>query len=298
MTEADLDKREICPPEGDEHDELSLTAIPPDQLLSRYVAAIVERQLETLSSKEDDPKTRLELIRRILAAVSEVGSAALPPEDDPDRAPWGQPDTLVGSVRSEAQYAHCLRRGYYYHPASCVQAGDPSVRYVALCHAAYTDDPGIRWYGEVLRTAQIQRRVIPFPLTRNNPDEPYIAYVVKSWRPLPTPVEIRDGSVYLPRRTNSFLLTHAPYTCALFDIRSAEEYRVFMRLYRQFCGETPTAISPDREDGCLTLTCRAESATLSDRDGRARYTVTAEQFRRYPGEVIREISRLLNVNNL
>lgn len=298
MTEADYDKQDALPPEGDENSELSLTAIPPDQLLSRYVAAIVERRLEMLSAEEDDARSRLELIRRILTAVSEVGSAALPPEDDPDRAPWGQPDTLVGSVRSEAQYAHCLKRGYYYHPASCLQEDDPPVRYVALCHAAYTADPGIRWYGEVLRTAQVQRRVIPFPLTRNNPDEPYIAYVVKSWKPLPTPVEIRDGSVYLPRRTNSFLLTHAPYTCALFDIRSAEAYRVFTRLYRQFCEETPAAVSQDREDSRLTLTCKAGSVTLSDRDGRARYTVTAEQFRRSPGEVIREISKLLNVNNL
>lgn len=297
MTEADYDKQDALPPEGDENSELSLTAIPPDQLLSRYVAAIVERRLETLSAEEDDARSRLELIRRILTAVSEVGSTTLPPEDDPDRAPWERPDTLVGSVRSEAQYAHCLRRGYYYHPASCLQEDAP-VRYVALCHAAYTADPGIRWYGEVLRTAQVQRRVIPFPLTRNNPDEPYIAYVVKSWKPLPTPVEIHDGSVYLPRRTNSFLLTHAPYTCALFDIRSSEAYRVFMRLYRQFCGETPAAVSPDREDDRLTLTDKAGSVTLSDRDGRARYTVTAEQFHRSPGEVIREISKLPNVNNL
>lgn len=293
MTEADYDKQDALPPEGDENSELSLTALSPDELLSRYIAAIVERGLVTVRAEGGHAKEQLELIRRVLAAVSGAGGAILPPEDDPDRAPWTAPDVLVGSVRSEAQYAHCLRRGYYYVPATYILRDDPPVRYVAMCHAAYTADPGIRWYGEVLRTARVPRRTIPFPLTRNNPDEWYYAYVVKSWKPLETAVAIRDGSVYQPRRTNSFLLTHAPYTCALFDIRSATEYRVFMQLYRHFCttsGIEAAAVCPD---GRLSLSCTDTNATLTDRAGQMLYSVTADGFRQSPGQVIRDIAVIL-----
>lgn len=278
--------------EADE--SLSLTAVQPDELLSRYISGIVEKSLEAVRRQGGDMAAQMGLIRRLLTTVSEAGAAALPPEDDPDCAPWDAPDVLVGSVRSEAQYAHCLRRGYYYVPAAYIQRDDPPVRYVAICHAAYTADPGIRWYGEVLRTARVRRRVIPFPLTRNNPEDWYYAYVVKSWKPLQNAVAIRDASVYQPRRTNLFLLTHAPMTCALFDIGSAAAYRSFAALYSAFGqpdGILPPA--PVRVGEGLSLAFRNEAATLNDDTGRVRLTIQADSFRRAPGQTLQQLAGAL-----
>lgn len=269
----------------------------PDALLTRYIAGIIEKSLTAMRGQAGDEAAQTELIRCFLRALSDAGSVLLPPEDDPDFVRWDQPDLLVGAVRSEAQYAHCLRRGYYYVPAAFIRRNDPPVHWVAMCHAAYTADPGIRWYGEVLRAARVVRRVIPFPLTRNNPEEWYYAYVVKSWKPLPDVISIRDASVCEPRRTNLFLLTHVPSTCALFGIRSAAAYRVFTALSRTF-GAAGADPEPRRVQGAellritdgLSLELVGSHAVLRNDRGCVRESFTAEQFRSGPGSVLERIA--------
>lgn len=294
MTAIDRTDAEQAENQAAADEALSLTAVQPDELLSRYISGIVEKSLEAVKRQGGDMAAQMGLIRRLLTAVSEAGAAALPPEDDPECAPWDAPDVLVGSVRSEAQYAHCLRRGYYYVPAAYIQRDDPPVHYVAMCHAAYTADPGIRWYGEVLRTARVRRQAIPFPLTRNNPGDWYYAYVVKSWKPLQDAVAIRDASVYQPRRTNRFLLTHAPLTCALFGIGSAAEYRTFAALYSAFCAPNATIPpAPVRVDAELFLRFTDKTATLTDTADRTRLTVEADAVRQAPGQTIQRVAEAL-----
>lgn len=134
---------------------------------------------------------------------------------------WAQMDTLVGTVRNQAQLEECLRRKYYYVPVNQVPDEQFPIRYVAI----YESKIGIRYFGTVIRCARVPRRQIPFPMMGNYGEELYYAFVVKSWEEQ-TPVQYCEEKIYKARFTHFFLLQHSTQTYELFCIHSSEQYRL------------------------------------------------------------------------
>ena len=67
-------------------------------------------------------------------------------------------------------------------------------------------------------------------MRHNNPDEWYYAFRIEKWNDLPSPILIKNETVYKPRYTNLFLLQNSVDTNELFNTHSSEEYRLMYEL--------------------------------------------------------------------
>lgn len=149
---------------------------------------------------------------------------------------WSRRDVLVGSFRNREQFEVNLRDGYYYVPARVFDAGRLPIRYVALYQSSnlFGENAGIRYYGEVLTTTKVKRRVIPLPMSGRNGDEPYYVFRVSEWKSLDRPISVKDEGVNEPKYTNMFLLNNSVHTYELFSIGSEEQFRLLYELKRVF----------------------------------------------------------------
>ncbi len=241
-------------------------------------------------SLEDSPKT---CVCPLPLTIPEAFSNEKILINRTDTVNWGLFDVLVGSVRNEAQYRHCLAENYYYVPTKYLTDRQDPIRYVAMYHALRFGDPGIRYYGKVIRRECVPRRQVPFPAARANGEEPYEVFTVKSWEELPQKIKPCGQSVYEPRFTNLFLLLNVPRTYALFMIRSAEQYEILKELRR-------AAANPGQLDGIRPVGARLWARTaggffeLTDRTGRPLCRVSLAEFRRAPARVLRRIFSTLS----
>ncbi len=158
---------------------------------------------------------------------------------------WQHPDVLVGTVRSQAQFAECMRRNYYYIPENQLSRDALPLRYAAIYCSHRYEMSGIRFYGEIIRTARIRRRDIPFPMNRDNGETLYYAFVVRKWKPLPSPILYAYNTVYEARLTHRFLLFHTSSTYELFAVHSAAAFRLLYAM--------KTAGARLRNDGNLSF---------------------------------------------
>lgn len=160
-----------------------------------------------------------------------LGELTLPDgvEEALSKTQWDTPNVLVGSLGSMAQLTDNLNRNYYYVPARHFEERDISPKYIALYQSRnfFGEQAGIRYYGEVTRTQRLRRRSIDHPLTRDNGRELYYAFRVRQWKALPAPIAVREEWVSQPRFTNLFLMQQGRDTFELFNIHSAEQYRLF-----------------------------------------------------------------------
>ena len=206
---------------------------------------------------------------------------------------WTVRDVLVGSVRNEAQYRHCLEKRYYYVPAEFISDKVLPIHYVAMALPKSSSNPGIRYYGTVIRVSKVKRSSIPFPSSKNNPNKDYYAFVVKEWTELPHPILPRDDSVYEPKFTNMFLLEHSDETYELFNIHNEEEYRLLAELKRMFSAGTAVT-QKDNEalfhfgDKCSVWSHNG-TLDLIDTDGTILGSFPISEFRRSPKRVLKEI---------
>lgn len=92
-------------------------------------------------------------------------------------------------------------------------------------------DAGIRYYGEVLRTAIVRRKNIKeIPLTHANAEELYYRFVIRRWDMLERVIEPKEHG-FPCDYTNMFLLQHSEYIPELL-IESEEKYRFYAELKR------------------------------------------------------------------
>lgn len=157
---------------------------------------------------------------------------------------WSSMDVLVGSVRSREQFRDNLARKYYYVPAKNFDRNNLPIHYVALYQSKTlfgAAECGIRYYGEVIEAKRLKRKEIDFPLTRNNGEEQYYAFLVKEWKTLPVAISVKDEGVLKPQCTNLFLLQHCSQSYELFNIKSDEQYRLLHELKRVFSSATVNA---------------------------------------------------------
>lgn len=95
----------------------------------------------------------------------------------------------------------------------------------------FSNNAGIHYYGEVLRTALVYRKDIKeVPQTHGRPEDRYYRFAIREWKAFDTPILPKEsGFVY--EFTNKFLLENAQYVPELL-LRSEEEYRFYTELKR------------------------------------------------------------------
>ena len=147
---------------------------------------------------------------------------------------WSRRDVLIGTFRSRAQFEICLRDNFYYIPASRVKDDNLPIHYVAMFQTPriFSNEAGIHYYGEVLRTIRVNRASIhEVPMTHGNPEDVYYRFVIRKWIPLSRPVLPKESG-FVHAFTNTFLLENVEFVPELL-LKSEEEYRFYMELKRR-----------------------------------------------------------------
>ncbi len=146
---------------------------------------------------------------------------------------WNKRDVLLGTFRDVQQFKVCYDKKMYYIPAKEVDESDLPIHYVALYQTTnkFGAEAGVRYYGEVLRTALVRRESIKeVPVRRNNGQELYYRFFIREWKELPKPILPREVG-FTKNYTNLFLLEHSEYIPELL-FQSEEEYRFYSELKR------------------------------------------------------------------
>ncbi|HJJ55223.1 MAG TPA: restriction endonuclease-like protein, partial [Methanocorpusculum sp.] len=156
-------------------------------------------------------------------------------EDRLAKVDWSSRDVLIGTLRSNAQLQTCLEKKFYYIPQKLVSDTDLPIHYVALFQTPriFSNNAGIHYYGEVLRSALVRRKNIREIPMRNgaDPEELYYRFVIRKWIPLERPILPKESG-FVREYTNMFLLENAEYVPELL-LRSEEEYRFYTELKRR-----------------------------------------------------------------
>lgn len=146
---------------------------------------------------------------------------------------WKKRDVLIGTFRSRKQFDICFGKNFYYIPVKQIPDERLPIHYVALYQTKnkFGIDAGIRYYGEVLRTAIVRRKNIKeIPLTHANAEELYYRFVIRRWDMLERVIEPKEHG-FPCDYTNMFLLQHSEYIPELL-IESEEKYRFYAELKR------------------------------------------------------------------
>lgn len=206
---------------------------------------------------------------------------------------WNRRDVLIGTLRSLAQLRACIEGCFYYIPARLIQEENLPIHYVALFQTPriFPKDAGIRYYGEVLRSALVKRKNIrEVPQTRGNPEELYYRYQIREWLPLANPILPKESG-FVREFTNRFLLENAQVVPELL-LGSEEEYRFYTELKRR----TGLALeSSESAQGGFEL---GDTKVLFDdgkiqifRDGKNVGSCTIAEFSRHPNAAFRQLQR-------
>jgi len=163
---------------------------------------LIRKEWITASSKKDlNTKDGITCNESCKLSVNSIAAKS------PELVDWSVKDVLVGSLGSIDQLKDNLARRYYYVPAENVYKDSLPVQYIALYQSynLFGESGGIKYYGEVIETKRVKRKNIDFPIRRNNGEEWYYAFRVKSWNKLPVAIAVKDEGVYKPKFTNMFL---------------------------------------------------------------------------------------------
>ena len=224
--------------------------------------------------------------RKRFVELSVFGEAL---EEDLAKVDWARRDVLVGSLGTAQQLADNLEGNYYYVPACHIDSLDLPIQYVAIYQSRtlFGENAGIRYYGEVLATEQVQRSQIRFPVIRDNAEELYYRFRVKRWEVLPEPIDIRDAWVREPRFTCFFLLNRAVYSYELFGICSERDFRVAAMVRMLLEGGKEPFVCRLRQDRLLTL--QKGLLTIRDTKGNPQDILSLEELRESPGSALHRI---------
>lgn len=254
------------------------------------LASDPETPADTLDTAQNTMLLASFLRDGVLPAVTEVDRRPLGPtlEKELKTTDWSRFDMLVGSLGSPGQLSSNLRFRFYYAPLAVLPHPLPTVRYIAVYQSKRSGDAaGIRYYGEVTDCRIVPRRDIPFPVRRNNPEEPYYLFTVRRWHKLRRPIPVREEGVYAPRFTHPFLFRHALESYELFHVASERDFRLLMTL-RSLSAAAHTqpktvAASPSEIPlgGGSFLSLAGDRLTLQ-KDGKACVSFTLSDFERRP----------------
>ena len=208
---------------------------------------------------------------------------------------WSRRDVLIGTFRSRNQFDICLKNKFYYIPAERVKDDNLPIHYVAMFQTPriFSNEAGIYYYGEVLRTARVRRSSIPVTMTHGNPEDLYYRFVIREWIPLTRPILPKESG-FVHAYTNTFLLENVEFVPELL-LRSEEEYRFYMELKRR-TGHTLEEKMADDEPGFEIGTMKVlfeDGKIIVIRGGNIVTEYSINEFSRYPNASFRRIGRAM-----
>ena len=149
-------------------------------------------------------------------------------EDKLKTIDWDNKDVLIGMLRKD-QLEVNLEHKFYYIPADQIKEENLPIHWVALYQSAgvYKENPGIHYYGEVIRCYRTKRKNIKeIPCKPENAEKIYYRFDIKSWNKLETPIGVKEFGPPEHRFTNLFLLQNSSVFPELF-LKDEEEYRLY-----------------------------------------------------------------------
>ena len=206
---------------------------------------------------------------------------------------WNKRDVLLGTFRDVQQFKVCYDKKMYYIPAKEVDENDLPIHYVALYQTTnkFGAEAGVRYYGEVLRTALVRRESIKeVPVRRNNGQELYYRFFIREWKELQKPILPREVG-FTKNYTNLFLLEHSEYIPELL-FQSEEEYRFYSELKRNVnsaeINDSGANIGFEHEDTRFVF---ASGNILAIRGEKIVEQVPVSSFSRKPAATFRKLQR-------
>jgi predicted component of viral defense system (DUF524 family) len=242
---------------------------------------LVEQKLDELI--DDSPETAFE------ETVLPVGI-----EKKLARVDWNERDVLVGTLKNRHQLEVCKKYKFYHIPVERLNENALPIHYVAIYQSRnlFGKDSGVFLYGEVVRTEIVPRWKIK-EIPRNS-DKLYYRFTIKQWKKLRHPIGVRE-SAEVAFLTNMFLLQHSEELPDL-KIASEEEYRLYYELRRM----TQQQVE-ENKDMSLCYRCGSNIVDCVDgnirliRDGKIKLSLSAELFKRHPGQYFKYLQRRMKV---
>ncbi len=124
-------------------------------------------------------------------------------------------NTLVGVVRSVAQFNYCFNKNIYYTYAKTLTSPVEDIRYVALYQPKSSfgfEQAGITYFGEVKKLYKVKRSQIHFNVDELKKDKDCVVFMVSEWKALSTPILPAGNAKVLILTTENKLKTASIYT--------------------------------------------------------------------------------------
>lgn len=195
--------------------------------------------------------------------------------------------------REYNQFEICKQKKFYYIPAKKIPDEKLPIHYVAMFQTPriFTDNAGIYYYGEVLRTALVRRSSIKeIPMTQGNPDEYYYMFTVREWSHLDKPIMPKEHG-FVHEFTNLFLLKNSEFVPEL-KLDSEEEYRFYTELKHRI-----NDIQIDGEEMSSGFTFNDASIRFDNgiiivnKNGKDTAQYSIQEFSKTPNAVFRRIQK-------
>lgn len=214
-------------------------------------------------------------------------------EERLEKYDWSVRDVMVGTVRSKEQLDFNMDKKGYYVPAKYITDDNLPIRYIALHEEGIGGESGIKVVGEVLTAQKLKRGKIPVSMSRNNADETYYYFTVRSWQPIDKTIAIKDSSKGKPRFTNKLLLDTCTQSYQLFEITTEEEYRLIQELNNAFGEGVIGGEKVFKVNDQFSITTLNGNFTIMNIAGQIIDEVPIENFQKRPRVTFEKIKKMV-----
>ena len=214
-------------------------------------------------------------------------------EERLEKYDWSVRDVMVGTVRSKEQLDFNMDKKGYYVPAKYITDDDLPIRYIALHEEGIGGESGIKVVGEVLTAQKLKRGKIPVSMSRNNADETYYYFTVRSWQSLDKTIAIKDSSKGKPRFTNKLLLDTCTQSYQLFEITTEEEYRLMQELNNAYGEGVVGGEKVFKINDKFSITTLNGKFTIMNIAGQIIDEVPMENFQKRPRVTFEKIKKMV-----
>lgn len=209
-------------------------------------------------------------------------------------------NVLVGALRNKEQLEINIKNKFYHTALSNINLEKHSIKTIAIAQSKklFKGEAGIRYYGSIKDIKILPRREIK-EIPKNS-DELYVRFEVDEWKELKVPLKVEGYQVRKIVYTTDYLLHNSNVVTELL-IKSKEEFRIWKELKRideKISGITNLQhIDNDVKLGGFKVKdmniCIIDDKINVIKAGVVCGEYSLDDFRKYPGGVVREIKMMI-----